>query len=137
MLFDKAFIRKMCDMADLGDKLVIVSYGIYALRPSLIPQETIGDILETDIKFLPDGKVKLRKNMDLELSDIFRSKEQKIQAVKLMNLLQQKQELNQKEIADSLGINDMNVSRLLTKLEAYDYIQRKRGAKKEFIISLK
>jgi hypothetical protein len=61
MLFDKAFIRKMADMADLSDKLVIVSYGIYALRPSLIPQLTVGDILESDITFLPDGKVKLNE----------------------------------------------------------------------------
>jgi hypothetical protein len=56
---NKDFIRKLCNNADLREKLVVVFYGIYALRPSLIPQITIGDVYHKDIAFNPDGTVKL------------------------------------------------------------------------------
>jgi len=57
---DKDFIRKLCDVANgLKERLIVVLYGIYGLRPSLIPQITIGDVYHKDITFNQDGTVKL------------------------------------------------------------------------------
>jgi hypothetical protein len=57
---DKDFVRKLCNMANgLKERLVVVLYAIYGLRPSLIPQIKIEDIYTKDITFNTDGTVKL------------------------------------------------------------------------------
>lgn len=79
---------------------------------------------------------KLVKDMELELSDIFKQKEKKLQAVKLLNFLRLVKQANQKLIAKELDINEMAVSRLVSKLEAHNYITRTRGRQKEWLIHL-
>lgn len=56
---DKQFLRQLCDNADLREKLVVAFYGVYAVRPSLIPQLKIEDIYHKDIEINEDGTVKL------------------------------------------------------------------------------
>lgn len=78
----------------------------------------------------------LVKDMDLELSELFREKEQKTTAVKLLNCIREQPNVNQVKIAELLGVNTMAVSRLIGKLEAYGYVKRKRGLHDEWLISL-
>ena len=78
----------------------------------------------------------LAKDMDLELTDLFKNKEQKLCAVKLLNVLRERRELNQREIAELLDVNDMAVSRMVKKLEAYGYVKRRREKGAEWIVSL-
>lgn len=56
---NKDFIRKLCDNADLREKLVVVFYGVYAVRPSLIGRLKIEDIYHKDITINQNGSVKL------------------------------------------------------------------------------
>jgi DNA-binding MarR family transcriptional regulator len=70
--------------------------------------------------------------MDLELTDLFHNnKEQKMQAVKLLDQLNDK-EINQKGLAELLGIDEMAVSRLVRTLEAHGYLGRERGLHAEW-----
>lgn len=71
------------------------------------------------------------KDMDLELTDLFHNnKEQKMQAVRLLDCLNK--EINQKGLAELLGIEEMTVSRLVRILEAYGYLKRERGLHAEW-----
>jgi DNA-binding transcriptional regulator YhcF (GntR family) len=67
-------------------------------------------------------------DMDLELTDVFQNnREHKEMAVKTLHLLREKQ-VNQKEIAEYLNVDDATASRLIKKLETYGYITRRRGS---------
>jgi hypothetical protein len=55
---NKRFLRELCDNANLREKLLIAFYGLYGLRPSLIPQLLIEDIYPKHIRFT-DGKISL------------------------------------------------------------------------------
>lgn len=46
----KEFLRELCDNADLKGKLVVAFYGLYGLRPSLIPQLLIEDVYAKHIQ---------------------------------------------------------------------------------------
>jgi integrase len=48
---DKAFLRELCDNANLREKLIIALYGLYGLRPSLIGQLLLEDIYPKHIQF--------------------------------------------------------------------------------------
>jgi Trp operon repressor len=78
----------------------------------------------------------LLKDLELELSDIFPNAPQRTQAVKILDMLR-KTSINQKQIAENLGIGEMTVARLVAKLELYNYIIRKRAEGKEWLITLK
>jgi len=75
-------------------------------------------------------------DMDLELADVFPNREQKMEAVKLLSFLREEKEMNQQQLAEAINISEMSVSRIVRKLEAYNYIKRKRGEHRQFIISL-
>lgn len=75
------------------------------------------------------------KDMELELFDAFKDPNQRRQAVELLNHLREHGQLNQKEIADFLGVNMMTAARIVNKL--YRYIERKRGKGREWLISLR
>jgi len=48
-----------------------------------------------------------------------------------MSSLQQEAELSQKQLADRIALNEMDVSRILDRLEPYGYVARERaGAEK-------
>jgi hypothetical protein len=78
----------------------------------------------------------LEADMDLELSEILADKEKKILAVKILNLIREKGEINQKTIAKQLEIHESTLGRILDKLETHNYIKREKGAKKERIVRL-
>ena len=77
----------------------------------------------------------LAKDMELELSDIFRDRSRRYNAVRIINLLSQKGELNQKLIANELNLSEQATMRILNKL--FDYIKKCRGTKNEWLVSLK
>jgi predicted XRE-type DNA-binding protein len=79
----------------------------------------------------------LVKDMELELYDILKNVQQRRQAVELLDYLRQKNETNQKDIAELLNISEATAGKLVNKLVAVNYLQRKRGEGKEWIISLK
>jgi len=78
----------------------------------------------------------LAKDMDLELSGILKDQEKKLQAVKILNILREKGEINQKTIAQQLNLHEATLARLLDKLETQKYIKRTRGTKKELLVQL-
>jgi predicted XRE-type DNA-binding protein len=77
------------------------------------------------------------KDMDLELSDIFKRSEQKLEAVKLLDFLRQNDEANQKQIAEGTGISEPTVSRLMQKLEAHRYVIRRRDVHGQWLTRLR
>lgn len=78
----------------------------------------------------------LTKDMDLELSAILKNQEKKILAVKILNLLREEGEMNQKTIAKKLDISQSTLGRQLKTLETHNYIKRRRGTKKERLVQL-
>jgi len=69
----------------------------------------------------------LAEDMELELADLFpKHSDLRWSAVRLLLLLEERGERKQSELADSLGVEDYALSRLLTKLEASRYITRRR-----------
>lgn len=77
----------------------------------------------------------IAKDMDLELADLFKSKDVKLSAVKLLTMLREQGEVNQKQIAEALDINEMAVTRMVKTLEANGYVKRKRGDRKEWLVT--
>lgn len=76
------------------------------------------------------------RDMDLELTDVFHTNEQKTEAVRLLNLLREKGETNQQQIAEALNMTETSASKLIRKLEAWNYVKRTRGNGKEWLVSL-
>ena len=79
----------------------------------------------------------LIEDMELELSDVFKAKDQKTQAVRVLNFLRQRGACNMKTIAEELNIGQKVVQRLIQKLYGYRYVDIKRGKGKEKLVSLK
>jgi DNA polymerase III delta prime subunit len=76
------------------------------------------------------------KDMDLELAEMFKTKEQKFLSVKLLDILRKRGELSQKQAAEELNINEMAISRLIRALEVNGYLKRRRGDRKKWLITL-
>jgi predicted ArsR family transcriptional regulator len=74
--------------------------------------------------------------MDLELADLFKTKEQKLTCAKPLELLRERGELEQKQIAEALDINEMAVSRTVKKLEATGYLKHRRAKRGKWFVSL-
>lgn len=80
----------------------------------------------------------LAKDMDLELSDIFTHQQPKLEAVKILNYLRETTEPpNQKQIAEGINVSEATVGRHIQRLEAYGYVERKRDAHGQWLVSLK
>lgn len=79
----------------------------------------------------------IARDMDLELSDIFRRSEQKLEAVKLLDYLRQNTEANQKQIAEGIGVSESTVTRLMRKMEAHRYVTRKRDKHGQWLTRLR
>jgi len=78
----------------------------------------------------------LSADLELELCDVFKEKEKRTQAIGLLNQLRVSSPLNQKEAAKFLSLSEATTGKLINKLLAYRYIERKRGEGAEWIISL-
>ena len=76
------------------------------------------------------------KDMDLELSDIFKKREDKAFTVKILNYLREVEAANYKTIAESLSVTEKRLARFMEKLEAHGYVKRQRGKRKEIICCL-
>lgn len=109
-------------------------------------EDRVIDSIDSSIKELPITKEMVKstinieqiaKDMELELSDLFNTKEQCLNCVKLLTYLQENGECNQKKIAEVLDINEMSISRLVNALEANGYIVRKRASKNEWLVNIK
>lgn len=79
----------------------------------------------------------LIEDMELEMSDIFRSKDHITNAVRILNYLRWKGEANIKTIASDLNLGEQVTQRIVHKLYGYRYVEFKRGKGKEIIVSLK
>ena len=79
----------------------------------------------------------LIEDMELELSDIFKTKDKKTEAVRVLNFLRQHGATNMKTIAEELNIGEKVIQRLIRKLYGYRYVDIKRGKGKEKLVSLK
>jgi len=76
-------------------------------------------------------------DMELELSDVFKRKDKKTEAVRILNFIRQQGECNMKTIAEELNLGKGVVERLIQKLYGYRYVEIKRGKGKEKLVSLK
>lgn len=79
----------------------------------------------------------LIEDMELELSDIFKAKDKKAEAVRVLNFLRQKGECNIKTIATELDLGESSTQKLIQKLRGYRYVHVKRGKGNEKLVSLK
>jgi hypothetical protein len=78
----------------------------------------------------------LSKDLELELSDVFSNTQQRMQAVKTLDMLR-KASLIQKQIAENLGISEATAGKLVAKLELYNYVKRTRSKEgKGWVVSL-
>jgi len=70
---------------------------------------------------------RLAEDMELELVELFpKQSDLRLQAVRLLMLLEESGPRKQTDLAEELGIEDYAISRLLAKLELHRYILRRR-----------
>ena len=118
------------------------SRGIFRRFKKYI-QITIEKNLDEEIPLTPKHVNKaiteelLIEDMELELSDIFKSKDQITNAVRILNYLRDKGEANMKTIANELSLPEKTAQRLIHKLHGYRYVEFKRGKGREIIVTLK
>lgn len=93
-----------------------------------------GEITSEDVEAAVSFEV-LFADLELELADIFSNTQQRMQAVKVLDLLR-KDNLSQKEIASSLSISEAFVTNLIAKLNLYGYVNKTRAEGTTWIVSL-
>jgi DNA-binding IclR family transcriptional regulator len=72
--------------------------------------------------------------MDLELSRIFPNEQMRSRALLVISCLSKyKEPVNQKTLAELIGINEMALSRILSILESNGYIKRENTASGKFV----
>jgi uncharacterized membrane protein len=70
---------------------------------------------------------RLAEDMELELVELFpKQSDLRLQAVRLLLLLEESGPRKQTELAEELGLEEYAISRLLAKLELHRYITRRR-----------
>jgi DNA-binding MarR family transcriptional regulator len=70
---------------------------------------------------------RLAEDMELELVELFtKQSDLRLQAVRLLILLEESGPRKQTELVEELGMEDYAISRLLAKLELHRYIARRR-----------
>lgn len=80
----------------------------------------------------------LMQDMELEFFDIFKNKRYKEYAVKVLQFLRENKTVNQKTLAEELGVHATILGRILATLEENEYIKRTRGREHgELIVSLR
>lgn len=94
-------------------------YLISGDRSKPIDREFVGRALTVDELF---------KEMDLELSELFKTEEMKENAVKIIRVLMKAGEVQQRQLAHVLGMSEGAVSKILIKLEDHGYCTRERQA---------
>jgi hypothetical protein len=80
---------------------------------------------------------RLAEDMELELMELFpKHSDLRLQAVRLLMLLEDSAAVKQSELAEELGIEEYALSRLLAKLELHRYVVRERAGTDK-IVSLR
>jgi hypothetical protein len=69
----------------------------------------------------------LMKDLDLELSDIFHNERYKRFAVEVLQFVRQNPNVNQKTIAEALGIHEGVLGGIIATLDSNGYVKRTRG----------
>jgi len=87
--------------------------------------EDVKDVITTDV---------LMRDLDLELSDIFRNERYKRISIAVLKHLREHGSVNQKTLAEVLGVHATILGRILSSLEEHGYVKRERGKKRELII---
>lgn len=121
--------------------LAYLSRGIYRRFKKYI-QTCIESVMEERLVTVEDIKIaitedQLIKDMELELSNLFTQHLHRAQAVKTINYIRERGECNQKDIAEFLNVSEATAGKLINKLVAYDYLQRKRGEGNTWLVSIK
>ena len=102
---------------------------------------TIGMNLDETIPLKPEHVNKaitekiLFESMQLELSDIFKEKEKRLEAMEILSFLRTNTKVNVKSIAESLNLSEFVAQTMVRKLDQYLTISRGQG--KELLISLR
>jgi len=107
-------------------KFCVEPYVINA-RTDLIKLDEIDNYVTPEV---------LEEDLDLEMSEIFKSKQKTTQAFAIMNLVRKKQPINQKEIAEILGIHPGLLSGIIRNLEMHRYLKTKPGKGSEVLVEL-
>ena len=96
----------------------------------------VGEIKVEDVQKVISFDV-LNEDLELELSDIFPNTQQRIQAVKVLDILRN-ESLTQKIIAERICMSEAVTGKLIAKLELYGYVKRTRSKEEGFgwIVSL-
>jgi hypothetical protein len=83
------------------------------------------------------SKEQLILDMDLELSDIFKNRERKLQAFNILDFVRENPDASQKTISDALGVHPNTVGDVVKQLCTHNYLQVKRGKGTEQLVALK
>lgn len=78
----------------------------------------------------------LMKDAELEFWDMFRSKSRKDTAVRIMAFVRKNKEVNQKTIAEAIGVDPATVSRIIVVLQDCGYLQRKRSERGAWVVNI-
>jgi len=81
-------------------------------------------------------KEQLMMDMDLELSDVFKSLEKKRKAFDVIEFLRETPNVNQKTLSEALDIHATLLGKIIKDLKTYGYVDYERGKGKEFLIKL-
>jgi len=81
-------------------------------------------------------KEQLMIDMDLELSDVFKSSEKKRKAFDVIDFLREMPNVNQKTLSEALDIHATLLGKIIKDLKTYGYVDYERGKGKEFLIKL-
>lgn len=91
-----------------------------------IKSKDVSEAISEDV-LIPD--------MELELSNFIKDRGKRVQAVRILYYLMKTKEANIKQISQQLGLTEPRTSRLINRLS--NYIEKRRGNRKEWIISLR
>ncbi len=107
--------------------LSLESWMIKVPRPELINVALTEEVVTNE---------EVSKDMRAEITDQFpKSPEMQQKAIRLLTFVLDRPEgLNQKELARVLGLNEMETSRMLDRLESHGYVRREKGEGAEKLV---
>lgn len=73
-------------------------------------------------------------DLELELADVFRNPNQKRVALAALNLLRLRS-MNQKELAESLGVSEATAGKIVGRLVLYEYVGRERAEHGAWVVT--
>lgn len=127
---------------DALELLAKLSRGVFRRFKKYI-RITIENNLDEKIPLTPENvnqavteKV-LFNDLELELTDIFKDRTKRVEAVKVLNYPRGNPNVNIKAIAEGINLTESIVQKLVHTLEIYGYVTVSRGKGKEYLISVR